>query len=165
MWLVVIRLVTGFSLTTNMKTLEFIIRIRPWSDSFEYSYNDLRHFSYFEPEVLSGHMDEEDDGDYVCSELATLVVNDYMCLQLANCEEYVLGVKSFDIPASIFPTTESVDKFYEMVFGEIKNKFNKDFRENYDKKNHAFLFEIYYDVSDNDVNLIESKITDTIENE
>lgn len=142
-------------------SIKFIIRINPWSNSFEYSYNELRQFSDFEPEIY--YSDPDDTDEYVYSELSSLILGDYMCLQLANCEDYVLGMKSFNISTKLFPSEKAVDNLYEMIFKVIYDKFGRDFRNKYDGKHHSFLFEIDYDVSDNEVKIIESKITDTID--
>ena len=61
-------------------SIKFIIRINPWSNSFEYSYNELRQFSDFEPEIY--YSDPDDTDEYVYSELSSLILGDYMCLQL-----------------------------------------------------------------------------------
>lgn len=72
-------------------------------------------------------------------------------------------MKSFNISTKLFPSEKAVDNLYEMIFKVIYDKFGRDFRNKYDGKHHSFLFEIDYDVSDNEVKIIESKITDTID--
>lgn len=147
-------------------TIKFIIRVNPFGKGFDYSYNSLSNFHDNEPEIFWGEKSgDEDDMDEVFDELATWIVTDYSCLLLANSKNYILGSKCFSTIPEIFPTDEAEQRFFNMVFMAIKSKFDDDFYETYDGKNHKFLFELDYEVSGKECRLVEGRITDTIEEE